>query len=120
MGHALRERRKNRTRRASRRPDMAYSSYLDATTPDAMGPKPAKRKQRSDSCQGDEPHHQISILGSIASGYAKKQANMEHFRFFQDQKITTASAVNQVLEMTSGYTLDDTDLPENFDIDSIF
>ena len=87
-----------------------------------MDPQPAKPQQWSDSCPGDEPHHQISILGTLASGNAKEQANTEHFfRFFQEHTIKSESAVAQVLDMTSGgYALDETDLPENFDIDSLF
>ena len=120
MGHALRERRKNDKRKKPRRPDMSYSYDMYATTPEALGPHRAKPPKRADSSRGDELQHQISVIGAFTSGHANEPTDMERCRFFQDQQITTASAVTQVLDITPGYTLDDTDLPANFDIDSIF
>ena len=93
---------------------------MNVTTPEVMSPQRVKPQQRSASNQGDDTQRQFSLIGTFTSEYAKEQADMEHYRFLQDHMISTASAVTQVLDMTFGCTLGDTDLPENFDIDSIF
>lgn len=120
VGHALRERRKIGKRNYSGSPRTYHPHDLNATTLEAMDGHRSRPTKRSRSNQGDEFQHQISLLGNFTSGYAKEQADRIHSIGLQDHRFTTEHAVTQVLDMTSEYVTDDTDLPENFDIDSIF
>lgn len=125
VGHALRERRKCGKQKLIGSPQTTVSDDGDGSIArvESIGPQGAKPEQRVQSSQGDERQSQMSIFELFASGYTKDPADTGHTRVLQDVQMTTETAVAHVLDMASEASegeFDDTDLPDNFDIDSIF
>ncbi len=120
MGHALRERRKCGKQRFLGSPQATVSDDFITTKVESIDPQRAKLQQRVYSSQGDEFQNQMSMFDLFASEYTKGHADSGHTRVSHDHHMSTAASVAHVLGMTSEDELDETDLPDNFDIDSIF
>ena len=120
VGHALRERRKCGKQRLLGSPQTTVSEEWCPTRVESMSPQGVKAQQGVHSRQGEESRNEMSILQLYSSGYTRDHTDTGHTGITHDLQITTASAVANVLDMASEEELDGTDLPDNFDIDSIF